>query len=319
MNQPPKLLDRVRAAIRLKGYALSTEKSYVHWIKRYIFFHNKRHPQEMGVPEIEAFLAHLVTHDNVAASTQNQALSALIFLYKQVLNQELTAYIQTLAAKRPERLPVVMTKEEVSRVMQELSGIHALMAKLLYGTGMRINECLRLRVTDIDFGQQFIMVRNGKGGKDRDTLLPQTLTDELHQQLHWAKSIFEYDRAQKNPGVSLPNALAKKYPNAPKEWRWQYLFPADNLSTDPRTGLIWRHHVHESSLQKAVRKAVQNAGIPKHATCHTFRHCFATHLLEAGYDIRTVQELLGHKDVSTTMIYTHVLNKGPMGVRSPLD
>lgn len=318
-NPKPKLLDQTREKIRLRNYSMRTEKSYVQWIRRYIHFHNLRHPREMGVPEIEAFLNHLVTDGNVAASTQNQALSALLFVYRHVLYIELDVRINALQAKKPKRLPSVLTRDEVWKVLDELSGVCHLMASLLYGTGMRLTECLRLRVMDVDFGQNQIVVHNGKGLKDRITLLPEKLQEPIREQLRWAKSIHEYDLAQNNPGVSLPNALATKYPNAPKEWRWQYVFPAGNLSTNPRTGLIWRHHTHESNLQKAVRQAVKRSDIGKRASCHTFRHSFATHLLEDGYDIRTLQELLGHKDVKTTMIYTHVMNKGPLGVRSPLD
>lgn len=315
----PKLLEQVRKQIRLKNYSIRTENSYAQWVRRYIVFHEMRHPREMGVPEIEAFLTHLVAESDVAASTQNQALSAILFLYKHVLGVELDARVNALQAKKPERLPVVLSRDEAWQVIDELSGIHHLMGSLLYGTGMRITECMRLRVMDIDFAQNHIVVRNAKGAKDRVTLLPSTLHESINGQLNWARSIFNYDRSQGNPGVYLPHALVKKYPKAPREWGWQYLFPADKLSTDPRSGQLWRHHLHESSLQKAVKKAVQRAKIYKNASCHTFRHSFATHLLEDGYDIRTVQELLGHKDVSTTMVYTHVMRRGGLSVISPVD
>jgi len=315
----PKLLDQVREKIRLKNYSIRTEEAYVAWIRRYIIFHAKRHPELMGVREIEAFLTHLAVDENVAASTQNQALSALLFLYKHVLHQELDAAVQALQAKKSTHLPIVLTREEVWQVIDQLSGVYQLMAMLLYGTGMRLLECLRLRVKDLDFGQHIIVIHDGKGAKDRITMLPDSLQEPLQKQLTWAKAIHDYDLAQGQGAVYLPDALAKKYPNAPKEWGWQYIFPADKLSTDPRSGNIGRHHTHESNLQKSVRRAVQKTGIAKPARCHTFRHSFATHLLEDGYDIRTIQELLGHSDVSTTMIYTHVMNRGGLAVRSPAD
>jgi integron integrase len=316
--QSPKLLDQVRDKIRLKNYSIRTERAYVDWVRRFILFHQKRHPAEMGAPEVEAFLTHLAVADQVAASTQNQALSALLFLYQEVLGRELPPF-HALQAQKPARLPTVLTREEVWQLIDQLSGIQQWQAMLLYGTGMRLLECLRLRVKDVDFGQKIILVRDGKGEKDRVTLLPATLVSQLQQQLAWAKTLHDYDLAQGYGAVYLPNALERKYPNASKEWGWQYVFPADQLSVDPPSGAIRRHHRTPQSLQRAVKRAVQTAGIVKPASCHTLRHSFATHLLEDGYDIRTVQELLGHSDVSTTMIYTHVLNQGGISVRSPLD
>jgi integron integrase len=315
---PRKLLDQVRDAIRLKHYSIRTEQAYVNWIKRYIYFHDVRHPAEMGAPEVQAFLTHLAVEGNVAASTQNQALSALLFLYKEVLHQDLGP-IDAMRAKKPKRLPSVLAKEEVHRVLGHLSGTHLLIAKLLYGSGLRLMECLRLRVKDLDFAQHQILVRDGKGEKDRVTMLPESVVVPLQDHLRIVKRTHEEDLAKGHGAVYLPYALERKYPNANKEWLWQYVFPANRLSVDPRSGIVRRHHIHESSLQKAVRAAAQATGIPKRISPHTFRHSFATHLLEAHYDIRTVQELLGHKDVKTTMIYTHVLNRGGLAVRSPLD
>lgn len=318
-NQPPKLLDQVRDALRVRHYAIRTEQAYLDWIKRFILFHHKRHPRQMGAPEIEAFLSHLALDRNVAASTQNQARSALLFLYRHVLQQESLALDNVVQATKPQRLPTVLTRDEVQQVIDQLTGVHQLMVKLLYGSGLRLLECLRLRVKDIDFSKRQLIVREGKGDKDRVSLLPSTLVRPLEAQLASTKLLHEADLGKGYGEVYLPYALAEKYPNAPKEWAWQYVFPADKLSIDPRSNKIRRHHYLESTLQKAVRQAALRTGIPKPISCHTFRHSFATHLLEAGYDIRTVQELLGHEDVSTTMIYTHVLNKGPLGVRSPLD
>ncbi len=301
-----------------KHYSIRTEQAYVNWIKRYIYFHNVRHPAEMGAPEVQAFLTHLAVEENVAASTQNQALSALLFLYKTVLCQDLGP-IDAMRAKKPKRLPSVLTKEEVHRVLGHLSGTHLLMAKLLYGSGLRLMECLRLRVKDLDFAHRQILVCDGKGEKDRVTMLPESLVSPLQDHLRIVKRTHEEDLAKGYGAVYLPYALERKYPNAEREWIWQYVFPANRLSVDPRSGIVRRHHIHESSLQKAVRAAAQATGIPKRISPHTFRHSFATHLLEAHYDIRTVQELLGHKNVKTTMIYTHVLNRGGLTVRSPLD
>lgn len=272
----------------------------------------------MGPPQIEAFLTHLAVGEKVAASTQNQALSALLFLYRDVLGQDLDFSIQAVRARKPKRLPTVLTPEEVQAVLRHLTSIHLLMAQLLYGSGLRLMECLRLRVKDLDFAQQ-IIVRDGKGQKDRVTVLPEMLVKPLRQHLQHVKAIHEQDLAQGRGAVYLPDALARKYPNAEREWIWQWVFPSPRLSVDPRSGAVRRHHMDPSGLQRAVRRAAQTAGINKHVTPHTFRHSFATHLLEAGYDIRTVQELLGHKDVKTTMLYTHVMGKGPYAVRSPLD
>lgn len=320
MAQKIKLLDQVRQKIRLKGYSYQTEKTYVDWIKRFILFHQKRHPSEMGKDEVEAFLTHLAVDKDVAASTQNQALSALLFLYRDVLNQPLD-WVNVLWAKKPSRLPVVLTRQEVHAVLNQLTGLPHLVVQLLYGAGLRVNECLRLRVKDVDFGQQLIIVRDGKGFKDRATPLPQTAVPALHTQLQTTQKLHYQDLEEGNGRVSLPYALAQKYPNAPTEWQWQFVFPSHTLAQDPQSDdqTLYRHHLHPSSIQKAVRQAAKSARIAKHVTPHTFRHSFATHLLEAGYDIRTIQELLGHKDVKTTMIYTHVINRGAMGVRSPLD
>ncbi len=314
-----KLLDRVRDAIRAKHYSIRTEQAYVNWIKRYIFFHNKRHPLEMGATEIEEYLTHLAVDQNVAASTQNQALSALLFLYQNVLKKDLERPLDAVRAKKPKRLPTVLTREEAQQVLTAMSGTHQLIAKLLYGSGLRLVECLRLRVKDIDFKKHQIIVRDGKGAKDRVTVLPDSVVEPLRKHLRRVKMIHRRDLSDGYGAVYLPNALERKYPNANQEWIWQYVFPSSNLSKDPRSGVERRHHLHESTVQRAVRKAAKLTRIEKHVTPHVFRHSFATHLLEQGYDIRTVQELLGHKDVKTTMIYTHVLNKGPLAVRSPLD
>jgi len=320
MNMPRKrLLDQVRDQIRIKHYSIRTEQAYTSWIKRFILFHDKKHPKEMGKQEIEVFLSHLAQNLNVAASTQNQAFNALLFLYNQVLNQPLDDKINAIRAKKPRRLPTVMTNEESMAVINALSGTNQLMAKLLYGSGLRLMECLRLRVKDVDYGMNQIMVRDGKGKIDRITVLPESVKPGLKEHLKRVKTIHENDLSQGYGRVYLPYALSRKYPNADREWGWQYVFPSKSLSKDPRTGNIRRHHIHENSLQKAVKKAVQLTNINKPISSHTFRHSFATHLLESGYDIRTVQELLGHKDVNTTMIYTHVLNKGGKAVRSPID
>jgi len=314
-----KLLDQIRDAIRLKHHSYSTEKTYVHWAKRYILFHNERHPAEMGAAEVEAFLTHLAKDENVSASTQNQALNALLFFYRNVLQKDLAVPIHALRAKRSEHLPTVLSKDEVARVLAGMQGPHQVMAKLLYGCGLRLMECLRLRVKDIDFEKSQIIVREGKGEKDRTTMLPASLVQPLKNQIDFVRQIHERDVAQGYGSVELPFALARNYPNAEKEFSWQYIFPSDRLSTDPRSGIVRRHHLDPSGLQRAVRAAAKLANVDKPVSPHTFRHCFAAHLLEAGYDIRTVQELLGHKDVKTTMIYTHVLKRGPKAVRSPLD
>ena len=317
--QKPRLLEEVRARIRAKHYSRRTEESYTQWIKRYILYHGKRHPKDMGAGEVEAFLSSLATERNVSASTQNQALAALLFLYRDVLGIELPWLTNLTRAKPRERLPVVLSVAEVNRLLARLDGTHALMARLLYGTGMRLMECVNLRVKDIDFDQREIVVRDGKGGKDRVTVLPQALAAPLREHLKRVRMLFETDRAANLPGVYLPDALVKKYPKAGMEWGWQWVFPARGLSTDPRTRIRRRHHAHEQALQRAIKRTAQAVGIAKPATTHSLRHSFATHLLQNGYDIRTVQELLGHSDVSTTMIYTHVLNRGGRGVVSPLD
>lgn len=316
---PPKLLDQVRAQVRLRHYSISTEVQYVHWVKRFILFHGKRHPGEMGAAEVEAFLTDLAVVGKVAASTQNQALSALLFLYREVLKQDLPWMADVVRAKRPARLPVVLTQREVVSVLDRMSGIHGLMARLLYGTGMRLMEVTRLRVKDVEFERAEVLVRDGKGGKDRVTMLPQSLMAPLREHLRWRRGLYEDDLARGLAEVFLPDALARKYPNAAREWAWQYVFPSGSYSVDPRSGAQRRHHIDEKLLQRAMKKAVTAAGLIKLATPHTLRHSFATHLLQAGYDIRTVQELLGHADVATTMIYTHVLNKGGRAVASPLD
>jgi integron integrase len=316
---PIPLFDRVRALIRLKHYSIRTEKSYLSWIMRYILFHDKKDPKEMSNPEIEAFLSHLAVELKVSAATQNQAFNALLFLYKEVLKKELDDSIDAVRAKKPKRLPTVMTKDETLKVMGAIASDHQLMVKLIYGSGLRLMECLRLRVKDIDFGNNQIMVRDAKGMKDRVTVLPGSLKPSLREHLERVKLVHQNDMAKGYGRVYLPYGLERKYPNASIEWGWQYVFPAKGLSKDPRTGEVRRHHIHENSLQKAVKTAVRLVGITKPVHVHTFRHSFATHLLEANYDIRTVQELLGHNDVSTTMIYTHVLNKPGVSVKSPLD
>lgn len=317
--QPPRLLDQVRNEIRRRHYSIRTEQAYLDWIKRFILFHRKKHPREMGAPQVKQFLTHLAVDRNVAASTQNQALSALLFLYKEVLKIDLPWLGEIERAKKPQRLPVVLTAEEVRRVLARLDGQHGLMAELLYGAGLRLLECVRLRVKDVDFGYRQITVRDGKGEKDRLTMLPQAAIEPLRAHLEKVKVLHEHEVEEGFGEVYLPYALERKYPNAAREWGWQYVFPARNRSLDPRSGKTRRHHVDEQSLQRAVKKAVRAAGLTKPASCHTLRHSFATHLLQSGYDIRTVQELLGHKEVSTTMIYTHVLNRGGQGVVSPLD
>lgn len=316
---PVRLLDQVREKLRAKHYSLRTEHAYVGWIRRFIRFHGKRHPRQMGATEIEAFLSHLATAGNVAASTQNQALSAILFLYRDVFNVELRWLDKVTRAKRPARLPMVLTVEEARYVLGNMHGTPGLMARLLYGAGLRIMECARLRVKDIEFSRREIVVREGKGARDRITVLPQSVIAPIRVHLDRVKLLHRHDLEHGSGVVFLPHALARKYPNAAREWGWQYVFPARRLSVDPRSGAKRRHHVDEKALRRAMQQAVRDAGIAKPATPHTLRHSFATHLLESGYDIRTVQELLGHKDVSTTMIYTHVLNRGGRGVRSPLD
>jgi integron integrase len=317
--QKPKLLDQVREAIRMRHYSYMTEKAYVHWIKRFIFFHNKRHPAELGEQEIGQFLSSLATDSHVSASTQNQALNALLFLYREILKKDIGYVNGVVRAKRPHRLPVVLTRQEVRSIVGCLEGSDWIMAMLLYGAGLRLMECLRLRVKDIDLNSNQIVVRAGKGDKDRHTMLPAAVKEPLAKHLEGITRLHQRDLERGLGRVALPNALEHKYPNAGKEWGWQWVFPATSHFTDKVTGEKRRHHLHESVLQKAVKEAVQKSSVTKPASPHTFRHSFATHLLEDGYDIRTVQELLGHRDVSTTMIYTHVLNRGGKGVFSPAD
>ncbi len=309
----------MRAAIRRLNYSRRTEEAYVHWIKRYIYFHGRRHPAELGEAEATAFLSHLATERRVAAATQGQALAALLFLYKQVLGRDLSWLDGMTRAKRPVRLPTVLSMQEVQGLLSELSGTALLMAGLLYGAGLRHFECLRLRVKDVDFNYRQILVREGKGQKDRVTLLPEKFVEPLRAHLEKVRRLHARDLREGYGEVHLPFALARKYPRAGYEWPWQYVFPSKHRSIDPEDGTIRRHHLDDSVLQRAVKEAARAAGIDKRVSCHTLRHSFATHLLHNGYDIRTVQELLGHSDVSTTMIYTHVLNKGGRGVVSPLD
>jgi integron integrase len=315
----PRLLDVVRDRIRVRHYSYRTETVYLGWIRRYIRFHRGRHPRELSGPEVEQFLSHLALDRHVSASTQNQALSAILFLYKEVLEVQLPWLDNVVRAKRPARTPVVMSRDEVRRVLAQLDGPYWLAASLLYGAGLRVSECVRLRVKDLDFDYRQITVRDGKGAKDRCTVLPDSVLEPVGRQLGRVRLLFEADRAASLPGVCLPPALERKYPSAPFEWPWQFVFPARGLCKSPYTGKIVRYHILPDTLQRAVKRAVQVAGIAKPASCHTFRHSFATHLLEDGYDIRTVQELLGHADVSTTMIYTHVIKRGGRGVKSPMD
>jgi integron integrase len=319
MESKTKLLDQARLVLRLKHMSYRTEIAYLSWIKRFILFHHKRHPKDMGAIEIRAFLAHLALHEQVAASTQNGALNALLFLYRHVLKQPFPDLDAIERAQRPQRLPTVFTREEAHAVLAQLSDMPALMARLLYGAGLRLMECVRLRVKDVDFAYHQITVRHGKGGRDRVTMLPQTLHVPLQRHLARLQLVHQEDLAAGYGEVHLPYAFARKDPHAGTAWEWQYVFPAAKRAIDPRTGVERRHHVSHSVLQKAVKHAIRRAGLQKRGSCHTLRHSFATHLLEDGYDIRTVQELLGHKDVSTTMRYTHVLQRGGKGVRSPLD
>jgi len=318
--QPPRLLDRVRAALRARHYSYRTEQAYVGWIRRYIVFNGRRHPGEMGDVEINTFLSHLATERHVAASTQNQALAALLFLYLDVLAMRVPWLECLVRARKPARLPVVLGREEVRRLLACVQGAPNLVCRLLYGTGMRLMEGLELRVKDVDFGRNEILVRGGKGDKDRHTILPSSLRAPLAEHLAGVQTQHETDLAAGAGSVRLPGGLARKYPNASREWPWQWVFPARRITRDEATGALVRHHLHESAIQKAVRAAAAQARLAKPVGCHTLRHSFATHLLEDGYDIRTIQELLGHSDVSTTMIYTHVLNQaGGRGVRSPVD
>jgi integron integrase len=316
---PPRLLDRVRLAIRARHFSYRTEKAYAAWIRRFVLFHGKRHPDQLGASEVAGYLSHLATRREVSASTQNQAFSAILFLYREVLGRELAGLEQTPRAKRPLRLPLVLAREEVQAVLRQMHGTPWLMSALMYGAGLRLLECCRLRVKDVDFARAEITVRDGKGRKDRRSVLPGRLLAPLHAHVDRVRRQHLADTEGDAGYVALPDALARKYPNACREWAWQWIFPAARIHTDEATGQRQRHHIHESVLQRAFAAAVRAAGLTKPATCHTLRHSFATHLLETGYDIRTIQELLGHADVSTTMIYTHVLNRGGRGVRSPLD
>jgi integron integrase len=317
--EPKKLLDQVSDALRTRHYSYRTEQTYIDWIKRFIFFHNKRHPNEMGENEIRAFITYLAVERKVAIATQNQALSAILFLYRVVLQKEITLPTSLIRASRPTRLPTVLTHTEAMSVINQLRGIPRLMTKILYGSGLRLAECLSLRVKDIDFENHQIVVRGGKGDNDRFTMLPDSVAAEIKHILKDVKALHDKDLREGYGETSLPNALGVKYPGAGKEWIWQYIFPASQRSIDPLTGVVRRHHLDESVLQKAIRNAAKLAKIDKPVSPHTFRHSFATQLLQNGYDIRTVQELLGHKDVKTTMIYTHVLQRGAGAVKSPLD
>jgi integron integrase len=316
---PARLLDRVRGALRARHYSARTEKAYVGWIRRFILFHGKRHPDAMGEPEIGAFLSAIATEARVSASTQNQALAALLFLYQEVLGRRLSWLGGLVHAKRPARLPIVLTRDEVMALLGKLEGVTRIVAGLLYGSGLRLLEALRLRVKDVDLDRREIVVRRGKGQKDRHTVLPAALVELVRSHLQIVKLRHEQDLAVGLGSVELPEALSRKYPSAPREWPWQWVFPAARTYADSRTGEIRRHHLRETVVQREVRRAARAAGLTKPATPHTLRHSFATHLLDSGYDIRTIQELLGHRDVSTTMIYTHVLNRGAAAVRSPLD
>ncbi len=315
----PKLLDRLRQAIRLRHYGRRTEEAYVGWVRRYIVFHRKRHPAEMAEPEVTTFLSHLAQERQVSASTQNQALCAILFLYRHVIARPLGRFDGLVWAKRSAHVPSVLTRDEVVGVLAQMSGVPWLVCALLYGAGLRLTECLELRVKDLDVGGGQIVVRSGKGGKDRRAPLPSMLVDALEEHLVGVRQLHGRDLAAGYGRVAMPDALAVKYPHAAEEWGWQFVFPAGRICRDPRWGAPSRYRLHESVVQRAVTEAVRRAGLTKRATCHSFRHSFATHLLEDGSDIRTVQELLGHKDVSTTMVYTHVLNRGPLGVRSPAD
>ncbi len=319
----PQQWDNVEAemkkAIRLKNLSYRTEKSYLGWVKRFRVFVRERAPSEVGGDEFQEFLTYLAIDKKVSPSTQNQALNALVFLFKHVLDKDIEGYIDAVRAKYRRRLPVVLTRQEVQRVISKMEGIQRLMAAMIYGCGLRVSECVRLRIKDIDLENLTVTVRQGKGDKDRITVLPESLREAILEQMKRARAIYERDRKQNIAGVSLPGALERKYPKAGREWGWFWLFPSGSLSVDPRGNTVRRHHLHSATLQRAFRKALKETGITKHASVHTLRHSFATHLLEGGYDIRTIQELLGHKQLHTTMIYTHVARKNVMGVRSPLD
>lgn len=318
-GKTPRFLDKVRTTLRRKHYANSTEKSYINWIKRFILFHDKRHPKEMSGKEIEEYLTHLALKAKVSASTQNQALNALLFLYRDVLDQTTDFSINSVRAKRARHIPVVLTQEEVYQIIECLSGKYHLIVSILYGSGLRVMECLRLRVKDLDLQKRQIIVRGGKGNKDRATVMPRAIVASLKGHLHRVERLHSEDISKGHGYVELPNALDRKYPNARREWIWQFVFPSNQLSKALQTGSCHRYHISPSTVGRAIKRAVRLAGVAKRVTAHTFRHSFATHLLESGYDIRTVQELLGHKHLKTTMIYTHVLSQGPLGVRSPLD
>jgi len=318
-ENPPRLLDQVREVIRMRHYSIRTEQAYVQWIRRFILFNNKRHPREMGAPELTAFLSDLAVQRHVAAATQNQALNAILFLYRDVLKIDLPWLNEVQRAKKPQHLPVVFTREEVRALLAQLEGTTWLMAMLTYGSGLRLLECLRLRVKDVDFHYKQLAVRDAKGHKDRVTMLPNSLIDPMRTHLTRVRQVHEIDLREGFGRVYLPHALAAKYPSADREWGWQYVFPSSRRSIDPLSGIERRHHAPEDALQRAVKQAIRKANIVKPGSVHTLRHSFATHLLESGYDIRTVQELLGHADVKTTMIYTHVLNRGGRGVVSPID
>jgi integron integrase len=309
----------VRRALRVRHYSMRTEKAYCAWIRRFIIYNDKRHPNELGAREVQKFLDHLARDRGVSASTQNQALAALVFLYNDVMAVTLEKQVMLVRAQRPERIPVVLTPGEVTRLLAELSGVPLLMASLLYGAGLRLLECARLRIKDVDFERREIRVHEGKGRKDRLVPLPIALASSLRNHVRQVEQQHSEDLTRGAGCVELPGSLRVKLPNAPREWPWQWLFPATRKYLDPKTNETRRHHLHETVVQRAVRQAAQTARLTKRVSCHTLRHSFATHLLESGYDIRTIQELLGHRDVATTMIYTHVLNRGPLGVRSPLD
>ena len=315
----PTLLDAVREAVRVRHYSLRTERAYVLWVRRFVLFHGRRHPRHLGAEAVTSFLSSLANVGHVAAATQNQALAAILFLYREVLGMELPWLADVVRAKKPRRLPAVLTQEESRRLLDCMEGLHGLMARLMYGTGMRISECLALRVKDVDLVRREIVVRQGKGGRDRVTMLPASLVESLGRQFAAARAVYERDREANVPGVELPFAYARKNPSAGRSWPWHWVFPQGHLSIDPRSGIRRRHHWFAQTLARAILVAARAARIEKPVSSHTLRHSFATHLMQAGYDIRTVQELLGHKDVSTTMIYTHVLNRGGRGVVSPLD
>ena len=314
-----KLLNQVSDQIRIRHYSYRTEKTYKHWIKQYILFHNKTHPNHLDGEAFNAYLTHLAKKKKVSAATQNLARNAILFLYKYVLKKDIGDSNNYVIAKRSRKVPTVFSQDEAKRVIAQLEGRNAIIVKLLYGTGMRISECLQLRIKDVDFDQNLIVVRDGKGEQDRVTMLPESLRDLIKYQIDRVAYLHELDQKNNVPGAFIPFSIEKKYPNAGGELGWYYIFPGKSLSKDPVSGIVRRHHVHESNIQRSVKKAVQSAGIYKQAGCHTFRHSFATHLLENGYDIRSVQELLGHKDVRTTMVYTHVMKKGPLAIKSPLD